>query len=392
MIQRKNIFLKLIFIHLFCWNSIEHSFGQNNALILNGAFININNGSWASPVYLVVNNGQPAAILRNSGHIISEKEGNYVQWNTDDVTVATNYTIPFGYSNSDYLPVSIHKNSIGSGAGHTNNSSAMAVSTWSTPADNTSVGNSVTSMIGYNGGNATNAVIDRWWQVLSCTNVSSTFDVTYRGFENTTAAPLGVFNAQQWDAVTAAWMASSGSGTGVTIGTGSVTNINLIPHGLSTSSPYILSTSATPLPIELISFTANCTDNQIHIKWTNATETDVMNIELQKSYDLNSWTTIYTASPSNQNINTYYNYEYTETNNQVIYYRLKTNNNDGGFDLGAVIYMQPCESISEILTAYSDGSTIHVHTDFENTAIVNYALFDVQGKKSCNWHIYSQRW
>ncbi len=355
-------------------------YGQNNSLVLNGAYINISNGTWANPVYLVVNSGQPAAILRNSGHIISEKEGNFVQWNTSDVTVTTDYTIPFGYSNSDYLPFTVHKNSVGSGAGHVNNASPLAVSTWGTPANNTPWANSVTTMTGPNGADELSSVIDRWWQVLADANVSATFDVTYRGSENTTTSSGGIFNGQLFDISTNQWVTVAGSGTGVTTGTGTVTNINLIPHGLSTSSPYVLTSNISPLPIELISFTAGCTDNQIHIKWADASETNVMNIELQKSYDMNSWTTIYVASPSNQNTTIYYDYDYVETADRIIYYRLKTNNNDGMSDLSEEIYTLPCGAGSEILTAFSEGNTIHVHSVFENSATVNYTLYDIQGK------------
>lgn len=359
-------------------------YGQNNSLVLNGAYININNGTWTNPVYLVVNNGQPAAILRNSGHIISEKEGNYVQLNTSDVISNTDYTIPFGYGNTDYLPVTVHKISVGSGAGHVNNASSLAVSTWGTPANNSPRANSVTTMNGPNGADEFNSVIDRWWQILADSNVSATFDVTYRGVENTTAFSGGIFNGQQFDISTNQWVNVAGSGTGVTAGTGTVTNINMKPHGLSTSSPYVLTSNMSPLPIELISFNAECIDNIIQIKWSDASESNVSDIELQKSYDLYSWTTIYTASASNQNTKTNYHFEYQEQKNQLVYYRLKSNDNDGKTEISESVFVQPCGSKSEFLTAYSDGNTIHVHSLLENETIINYNLYDIQGKLVAN--------
>jgi hypothetical protein len=166
----------------------------------------------------------------------------------------------------------------------------------------------------------------------------------------------------------------------VTTGTGLVSNINLFPHGMNTSSPYVLTSSLSPLPIELVSFDAACIDNQMHIQWTDASEINVMNIELQKSYDLNSWTTIYVASPSNLNSNTNYHYEYVETQNQVIYYRLKTNNNDGVSDISETIYTKPCGSGSEYLSAFSDKNIIYLQSQFENDTQINYSLYDIQGK------------
>lgn len=378
MIGRHKTYTILI-IYILVLFSINIS-GQNNSLILNGAFININNGSWNNPVYLVVNSGQPSAIQRNSGHIISEKEGNFVQWNTADVTATTNYIIPFGYGNTDYLPVTVHKNSVGSGAGHIDNSSPIAISTWGTPSDNIPLASSVTSMTGPNGADAINSVIDRWWQLLAGTNVSATFDVTYRGSENTTASPDGIFNGQQFDIPTDQWISASGSGTGVTSINGSVSNISLYPHGMNTSSPYVLSSDISPLPIELILFESKCHNDLIHINWTTASEINVSEIELQKSYDLNSWTTVYNVIPSNLNSKTEYNFEFQEISEEIIYFRLKSTDIDGTIETSESIYLEPCNSKKESLTANSNENIIYVNSIFKKGSIVNYQIYDIAGK------------
>lgn len=370
----------LIFICLQIIFGFTNIFAQNNSLVLNGAFIKLNNGSFSNPVYLVVNSGQPTAITRNSGHIISEKEGNYVQLNTADVNSNTDFVIPFGYSNTDYLPVTIHKNSVGSGVGHVNNASPIVASTWGTPANNVDWAHSVTNMTSTLGADVFGSVIDRWWQVFANLNVSATFDITYRGTENTTTSSGGVFQGQQFDIPTDQWIVPSGFGTGVTTGTGTVTNINIVPHGLNTSSPYVLSSSISPLPIDLISFTANCNENVRNIKWTTASEINVVNIELQKSYDLSVWTTIYTAMPSNQSVFTDYSFDYNETKNEVVYYRLKTNNNDGNFDITKEIALEPCGIKSDLITAFSEGNIIHVNSFFKSDSKVNYSIYDIQGK------------
>lgn len=370
----------LIFICLQLVCGYVNTVAQNNSLVINGAFIKLNNGSFVNPIYLVVNSGQPQAITRISGHIISENEGNFVQLNTADVVAATDFAIPLGYNNTDYLPVTIHKNSVGSGVGHVNNASPIVVSTWGTPTNNLAWANSVSNMIGLAGINELNSVIDRWWQVLANANVSATFDVTYRGVENTTSNPNGIFNAQQFDVPTDIWLLSTGTGSGVTSGTGTVNNIDLIPHGLSVSSPFILSCNLSPLPIDLVSFTANCTNDEMNINWTTASEINVVNIELQKSEDLNSWTTIYTASPSNQSSITNYNFTDKEVSDKVIYYRLKTNNNDGNFDISEEISAIPCGINVDFLNAFSAGNMIQVQSNFQNSSNVNYSLYDIQGK------------
>jgi hypothetical protein len=378
MVNRRKTIVKFFLIAL---SLAEVSMAQNNALVLNGAIITINNGTWSNPVYLVVNGSQPSAIVRNSGHIISEQEGNYVQWNTADVNSSTDFVFPFGYGTTDYLPVTIHKNSVGSGAGHTDNSSSIKISTWSTASDNTAFANTVTTVTGPAGASAASTAIDRWWQILAGTNVSATTDLTYRGIENTTAAPLGIFDGQHWEASSSQYLSPSGSGSGVTSGTGIVSGIMLYPHGLNISSPYILSSSSSPLPIELISFKAECKENKMNITWTTATETNVANIELQKSTDMNLWTTVYTAMPTNSSQNTNYDFSYPESEEKTIYFRLKTNNNDGGSDLSPMFSAQPCNSNENNLTAFFYNDQLTIHTHFISTSPVHYSVFDISGKR-----------
>lgn len=340
----------------------------------------MNNGTFASPVYLVVNKNSNQGIKRISGHIISEKEGNFVRWMTGNVTVPTSFIFPFGYNTTDYLPVTINKTSVGA----VDNTSAVTVSTWSTIPDNTAWASTVTNMVGLAGADATNSAIDRNWQIMTASNVTATTDLTYRGAENTTTvAPLGSFSGQEWDLPTTNWMTGTGSGIGVTAGTGSVTGITVGPYGISTSSPYVLTATSSPLPIELISFSAGCDGNNTHIKWTTATENNVWYIELQKSYDLNYWSVLYTAQPSNTLSTTNYNYVYSETNNVTVYYRLKTTDNDGSSETSAIIVNQPCDDalISNNLSAFYYGNMLNVLSQFEKDALVKYSLYDVQGKR-----------
>ncbi len=384
-------FVKLMFTLLIQMGAMLCVYGQNNALVLNGAYINVAHGTWASPIYLVVNNGTPAAISRVSGHIISEQEGNFVKWNTNDVTVATNYVFPFGFSNTNYLPVTIHKSSVGVGASHVNNASGINISTWSTINTNVTWATSVTSMTGAAGANATNAVIDRWWQVDALAAVTGTMDVSYQGVENTTLYPAGPFAGQEWDIPSSTWGLQSGAGAGVVAGVGTATGITLLELGFGTSTPYILSATAAPLPIELVSFTATCEGVNTHIKWTDASETNVSNIELQKSADLNNWTTIYIAAPSNQSSATHYNYSYAEISNIPMYYRLKTNNNDGGSDLSATIYNQPCNGAANTLSAYYFDNTINLISHFLTDDKVTYVLYDMQGKMVLQGEYYATK-
>lgn len=74
-------------------------------LVMNSNFYMVlNGGTQANPTSVVLTNGTPAGITNNgTGWIISENEFNQVDWNIG--TNAGIYKMPFGYSTSDYLPV-----------------------------------------------------------------------------------------------------------------------------------------------------------------------------------------------------------------------------------------------------------------------------------------------
>ncbi len=79
--------------------------GQQRIVLNNGAGLVINGGTNTVPSYLVVDNSNANAITRDSGNIYSENEFNMVKWNISNST--GNYVVPFGYSPTTYLPVTM---------------------------------------------------------------------------------------------------------------------------------------------------------------------------------------------------------------------------------------------------------------------------------------------
>jgi hypothetical protein len=73
-------------------------------------------GTQANPTSLVLTNSAPTALTNNgSGWIVSENEFNQVDWPIG--TNTGNYMVPFGYSNTDYLPVTCNVATSGIGNG-----------------------------------------------------------------------------------------------------------------------------------------------------------------------------------------------------------------------------------------------------------------------------------
>src|ERR1035437_4545181 len=206
------------------------SLAQNNAIILDGAFIGLDGGTSATNFYLVVDQSSTSGIIRpGGGHISSEGQYNFVKWNSG--TSTGNYVFPFGVGGNaaDYIPFTFNKTTAGN--------SDVSMSTWTTNQQNIphpTISNvaAVTNMIGIP--DSVKNAIDRFWDIQS-PSVTGNLTFSYRGSENTTATPTDTFKTQHWNGT--AWDPQAGPGNpGVTTGIGTVG-----PRvGRTTFSPWVL--------------------------------------------------------------------------------------------------------------------------------------------------------
>ncbi|MCX8143315.1 MAG: gliding motility-associated C-terminal domain-containing protein [Bacteroidia bacterium] len=194
---------------------------QNNALYLNGAYIYMNGGTSATPIYLTINQPNTAGIVRTAGHIHSENQYNYVKWITG--TNTGSYVIPFGVGGNatDYIPLFFNKTNAAN--------VTLTVSTYSTNAANTPMPGASTS-----NGSGVAAVssipqsanaIDRYWDIKTDAAVNADITFSYRGSENTISGTgycqTDTIKAQNWNGTS--WNPLKGPGNpGVTSGIGTV--------------------------------------------------------------------------------------------------------------------------------------------------------------------------
>src|ERR1700722_15675680 len=90
------------------------AYSQAERLMINSGYVVLSKGIAARPTYLVIHNGATSAITRTAGGIISEAEYNMIWW--DIGTNSGSYTIPFQYSNTNYIPLTFNISVAGSGA------------------------------------------------------------------------------------------------------------------------------------------------------------------------------------------------------------------------------------------------------------------------------------
>ena len=92
------------------------------------------------------------------------------------------------------------------------------------------------------------------------------------------------------------------------------------------------------LPVELLSFSANCLNDEVLLNWVTANEINSDYFVVQRSDDLLNWKDLtYVEAAGNSNHNLNYNYNDLLMKESIIYYRLKIVDMDGSFNNSNVI-------------------------------------------------------
>lgn len=322
---------------------------------------------------LTVNNAAPSAITNTTGYIISETPAainpSIVQWNMG----VTNgiYVYPFGVAGTQ-IPFTLNKTA---GAGN------VSVSTRATALSNNTLWQaSVTNMYSavIAGPGEVPVVIDRWWDVDPSGPVTGQLSFTYRGSENTTTYnPTGTFSAQNWNSLQ--WLPPVGAGPGVLVGTASVTT----PGQLLSTTPWVLSNLDAPLPIELLSFTGIC-DNQEHVRlnWITASEKNNRHFLVEKSMDgfqYDFLTSI--VSQGNASHSQYYSFVDAHPFKDLTYYRLSQTDLNGRTVYFDPIRVKGCSfTNNQSINAWSLYDGIHLLIKTDATRPMQTCLYDALGR------------
>lgn len=102
---------------------------------------------------------------------------------------------------------------------------------------------------------------------------------------------------------------------------------------------------SSPLPVSLLSFTAECNSNTVDIKWTTASEKNNDFFTVQKSVDGKEFTDV-VQIPGNGSSNSQHSYSWVDENpqNNVVYYRLRQVDYDGTEKLYQIIAVK-CSNV-----------------------------------------------
>ena len=297
---------------------------RNGPVFLNGNRLTIEN-----PASTAINNA--ANPLR---YLISETVDNssIVQWNIGTVASVSTYTIPFGVPGApNYIPF-IYTIPAGTTVGN------LSVATYGTPPNNLPwpvspyVVNNLGSTIGLTPDNR-DATVDRFWEidVTAATPPVATVTFTYVSTE----LPVAPYNsvalmvAQWYDPGTDNWIyPMSGQTTGSYFTT---------TPGLSDYGAWTLSAITSPLPIELLSFSAKANNNIVDISWSTASEINNDFFTIERSYNGVDFTPIGTVNGAG-NSSMVLNYVSIDEKPYpgISYYRLKQTDFDGKYSYSTI--------------------------------------------------------
>jgi hypothetical protein len=233
------------------------------------------------------------------------------------------------------------------------------------------------------GTTTTKAVVNRTWMISEAvangSNVS--LKLNWNGGEGiNTFVEANAFMAH-YESASSMW-----DNIGGTVGSGFVT-----ATGITSFSPFTVSSdgSFAPLPIELMTFQANCSDNNtVDITWSTASEHNTNYFRLDKSRDGSKWDVLNTigAAGNSNGVIDYALTDYFPTPG-INYYRLTQYDNDGvyqTFDAQAAVCKEVIAGSS--LTTYPNPSTSDFNIDLETDELEGEAILMITDAKGAVVH------
>jgi len=137
-----------------------------------------------------------------------------------------------------------------------------------------------------------------------------------------------------------------------------------------------------PLPIDLVSFTADLDNSDVHVDWTVASQTNNDYFNIQRSIDGFDWEDIATvagAGSSSQMLS--YSYVDTDPYLGVSYYRLKQTDYDGNFEIfEPVAVLYDIDMVELLISPNPVTDAIRITTDgMVHNDLNIIRIYDVKG-------------
>ncbi|GGC12629.1 FG-GAP-like repeat-containing protein [Dyadobacter sediminis] len=122
--------------------------------------------------------------------------------------------------------------------------------------------------------------------------------------------------------------------------------------------------ASTPLPVELISFTADTLERSVELHWTTASEVNSKSFEIERCKNAHDWTQTGSV-PANVNTKSISFYSFTDRSvlSGKYYYRLKMIDQDGTYTYGRIQTVN-LQSAEILVTLYPNPVSDKVHIEY----------------------------
>jgi len=322
---------------------------------------------------LILKNSASAAIS-NSGtatrYIISERTDNAsrVVWNIGTPIGDSTYIIPFGKSATGYVPFRFV---VPAGV----NADTMKVATYATPSTNLpwpTTPNNVTNLNGLFNPVPDNRdfTVDRFWQINSTAATPPTLDYTFTYIAAelpTLVSDATTIGAQNWNTASGQWRLP-------VIGTGAAYTVDVTATNFF--GPWTLVGYSSPLPVELMSFTAAPSGKMVLLNWVTASELNNQRFEVERSSDGRNFYRIGSvAGAGTTSMQQTYSLRDEQPLNGISYYRLIQVDYDGARDVSKVVSVKFRKEMEG--TLYPQPASDLVFWEMEDKAFANDLIFSI---------------
>ena len=271
-------------------------------------------------------------------------------------TGSTNFTFPVGNAGK-YAPVQLSSLS---------GSNTFTAQYFNTPYSNTtSINTAPPTPANYNVSKKEYWTVDR-------TNAATTAVMTLpwdanSGVTNPSAVRIAHWGGNSWD--------DAGGTSSGTTSSGSVTSTILA------FSPFTLGAGTfNVLPIQLVSFTAQKSNNTVRLAWTTQQEINAGNYVIERSADGNTWSEISSTNAIGGSGSHDYSVVDNSPNKGLNYYRLKEVDINGRFQYSLVRIISFSKEVSIIIAPNPARDVINVNLIKSNNNLLTITLTDVNGK------------
>jgi hypothetical protein len=237
-------------------------------------------------------------------------------------------------------------------------------------------------------------ILDKgFWSIDPISPLSSPqYTVTLKEFGHTN----GTTNPAQYTVIkrpntssVGAWTTSEGTHSNTTqTDVGGV--VTAVRSGLINFSDFAIAFGGAALPIELVSFQANCVDNKrIDVTWTTASEQNTSYFRVDKSRNGTQWDVLNTigAAGNSNNVIDYALTDFFPTSG-INYYRLTQYDNDGVFETFDAKSAECKGQSGTFLSSYPNPSSEDFNLDLQTDELEGEATLMISDAKGAL--VYSQ--